>query len=766
MSKERRPILAKGEEYIQRHDKTQIGGPKVDTRLPFDEARIRLSTEIDSALKTMNDIPDEYLLDNVIINMKMHVDYSAKSYYPEPLIRKLNAVGVGTKKWTKKVTNKRKPQELITKIGTEIFIQVNRSNLINLKSRLDDSDTTFKKNEVEDIRSIEKLYYDDHSSLINNFDGWDEGRIEIVLHQQVANSANTFDEIVKLMRKHNIDVDKIKYKTYNSGVTFISASANIESVRELIKFNPIRTARPLVFREFPITRLVDSGKKLPLPPLSNEKSSITVGVFDGGVDSSNPYFRNFVSEHNPIPTMKEEGDVMHGSGVISAILYGNLAKYKTSSALPTPIVNVESFRVLPLSDKYDHDLYEIIDIIEDIVPKRPDIDVFNLSLGPAGAIDDDYISRFTYAIDELSKTGKCLFAVAVGNEGDLPLRELCRIQPPSDSVNCLGVGAYSKDYDGSIDRADYSSYGDGREGCKIKPDFLDFGGCEITPFQMISSGDINRYYSAGTSFATPLVAAKAAEIIGRSNYGSPLIARTLLVHSAKHPQNDADCYMGYGIASDNVDEILSCEDGSVTTLFEGKIAPSKYIKLPLPYVKIPGFNGKVEITYTIAMATEVDASKTEDYTLSCIEDTFYPHDEKYKITFKQNGKTTTKTVNIVNDQELISEYEEAGWKISGQPIISSEYSNKYKTETERKENFKWDTILKRSRKKRNSSLKNPYLVLHAMERFNSNVDFVYYAVAVTLKYINCEEDVYDITLKSYNRLEPTLIKNRNEILVK
>lgn len=42
-----------------------------------------------------------------------------------------------------------------------------------------------------------------------------------------------------------------------------------------------------------------------------------------------------------------------------------------------------------------------------------------------------------------------------------------------------------------------------------------------------------------------------------------------------------------------------------------------------------------------------------------------------------------------------------------------------------------------------------------MDRYEHDAEFVNYAVVVTLDYIECTEDVYDITLKTYNKLEVT-----------
>lgn len=625
----------------------------------------------------------------------------------------------------------------------------------------------FSKGAIENIRSIDSLYFDNHLLLIEKFsDDWTEGRVELVLHPFNSKTEDSKLRLLKLIEQYGGDSSKVKFKTYSSGITFASALLNRETLSNVLKYNPIRTAHPISLKQLPSIKSGNSNIPLPLPPSNDKISSIKMGVFDGGVNINNPYFDRFVIENNPIPTQKNDEFIEHGMGVVGAALYDDLAKYQSNINLPTPMVNVESFRVFPLSDYNDIDLYEVIDIIEDIVPRRPDIQVYNLSIGPYGAIDDDNITRFTYALDELSKDGKKLFVVAVGNDGDLSSNDLCRIQAPADAVNCLGIGAYSKDYYGNLGRADYSSHGDGREGCKIKPDFLDFGGSHTNPFQLISRGGMKRSLSCGTSFATPLVTARAAEIIGRFNIGNPLLARTLLVHTARHPEYKADKYMGHGFANQNVEDILSCVGSSVTTLYQSRLRPTQAIKLPFSYIKDLNYKGKVIVEWTIALATEIDARNTEDYTLSCIEDTFYPNVEKYTLVKYENGKRGTKQVSLSKDKEIIKEYLSEGWYMSKNPNTYSEFSNRYKTEEERKKNFNWDTVIKRRAEIKYSNLKDPYIVLHAMERYNHSADFVNYAVAVTMNYIDCKEDVYDLTLKQYNKLEVATIKAVNEILVK
>ena len=435
----KRPILAKGEEYITIY-KEHNGFPTKDNRPSFDVARNRLRGEIDSIIEKIDETNQEYLMEDIVLTMKIDIDYSAKTYHPSSLIAKINAEDIGSKKWTKK--EKVKDKEKI-KIGKEIFIKINKNNLQEFARNLQ-SENYFNKIQKDNIRSIEELYFDDHEELIRNFkQNWNQGQVEFVLHPFGNKSNNVKEEFFKLLQKYGGDINKVKFKQYDSGITFVSAILNKKILKEIIKFNPIRTVHPIEFRQLPTIRSLGYQFQLPKPPKEKATSSISLGIFDGGINDNNPYFSGFVEEYNLVTTQKEENSVSHGSGVAGAALWGNLAKYNSNDILPIPKINVKSFRVLPLNDSMDIDLYEAIDLIEEEVPKHQDIKVYNLSFGPYGPIEDDCISRFTYALDRLSKDGDKLFVVAVGNDGELP-DELGRIQSPADGVNCLGVGAYTK----------------------------------------------------------------------------------------------------------------------------------------------------------------------------------------------------------------------------------------------------------------------------------------------------------------------------------
>ncbi|MCT4611736.1 MAG: S8 family peptidase [Clostridia bacterium] len=766
MENKKKLILMKGEKYIVPYVKKWGMGEKRDRRPSFDDARLNLKRNVSNTIKEIDNMSEKYILDEVIVNVRMDSDYSAKTYHPTSFIKAISAKDIGSKKWIgEKNVSKKVKGNFIEKeektIGKEIFLKLKKEDLIDLEKKLENG-LSFNKTAKDNIRSIDSFFLDNHSNILEKIDNtWEEGNIELVLHP-FDKSLEVLERLEELIKEFGGNVSTLKYKTYDTGITFISVKLSSETLRKILKYNPIRTAHPISFKMLPTMRM-QQGPSMQLKlPKDVKKSKIKVGIFDGGIEQQNPFLEPFAVENNPISTEKEKKSIEHGTGVASAILYGNLNRYYDGENLSSPVVNVESYRVLPISNAYDVDLYEVIDIIEETVLKRHDIQVYNLSIGPYGAIDDDNITRFTYAIDELSKNGDKLFVVAVGNDGDMSCDELSRIQAPADAVNCLGVGSCSEVKQGVIGRATYSSYGDGREGCKVKPDILDFGGDSRNPFQIISHDGKNINYTGGTSFSAPLVTSKAAEIIGRLELANPLLARTLLIHTANHPERNADKFMGYGITQKSVDAILECRDDEVTTVYQSRLKTGSSIKLPVPFLNDLNHEGNVVIEWTIAMSTEVDPKNTEDYTLTSIEDTFYPHTLKYK--FKKGGRS--KTVNMEEDSVLISELYKDGWELSGNPNSYSPSSNDYKTEEERKNNFKWDTVIKRRARMKYASLNSPYFVLHAMERHNPNNDFITYAVAVTIKYEGTKTKVYDLTLNTYNQLEISRLKAKNEVLVK
>lgn len=758
-----RPILGKGENYIY-HEEPRKGAPNQDNRPSFDEVKMKLKDQISQVKQQILYIDAENKLPEIVLNLKLSLGYSAKSYHPKALIRSMGATEIGTKKWSGMV-NTKKGKKL--KDGKDIFIRVNEDNLNELENIIASSEEFLSQNLINEIRTVEEIYLDSHESMLDIFsENWSAGRIEFVLHPFGELESELIEKFKQLFSKNGGDVSTLKIRSYSPGPIFISAYLDKDTLKKMVNFNPLRTCHPLQFRGLPNIRINNTeGFKLPIPPSEIFQSSIKVGVFDGGVELNSPLVAPFISEHNPIETEKNLNYVQHGLGVAGTILYGDLRHYSSTDQLQTPIINVDSYRVLPLLNEKDFDLYDVIDVVEEVVPNRSDIKVFNLSIGPYGPIEDDYISRFTYVIDGLSKNGERLFVVAVGNDGELQNGN-DRIQAPSDTVNGLGVGAYTINSKQIKERASYSCVGSGREGSKIKPDILDFGGSETTPFHLIGVDGVNRYLSAGTSFAAPLVAKKSAELIGRCNIVDPLVAKALVINSAVHPEDKPDKYCGYGLVPDDVDEILGCTKNKVTVLYRNRILPKKYARLAVPVAGNLDYKGRVKIQWTISVATKPNAVNTEDYTSVTLEDTFYPHNNKFKLKAPKGVSPKTKIVDVIEEKHLVNQLLAQGWEMPKYPITTA--PKKPKTEEERKADFKWDTVLRKEATVNYKSLKNPYLVLHAMDRYiNEDMsDFFNYAVVITVEYLDYKDDAYKETIKQFNLLEQASIRSRNELIIR
>jgi hypothetical protein len=266
-----------------------------------------------------------------------------------------------------------------------------------------------------------------------------------------------------------------------------------------------------------------------------------------------PLLSGYVKSVDCVPTMPASEYIAHATGVCGAVLHGNLAGKGRHDILPVPCVSIDSYRVLPLQDANDFELYEAIDAIEEVVKNSPSTKLYNLSFGSTGAIVDDSISRFTYVLDRLTYdvpegAVNPLFCIAAGNDGDLD-DPFNRIQSPADMVNGLGIGAYAYQSDGTKTKAPYSCVGAGREGAKVKPDFLEFGGSVDRPFVLVGTAPNTLATSIGTSFASPMAIGKIGKLMARSESIIPHIGRTLLIHNAEISDGLSQEEQGYGFAA-------------------------------------------------------------------------------------------------------------------------------------------------------------------------------------------------------------------------
>jgi hypothetical protein len=164
----------------------------------------------------------------------------------------------------------------------------------------------------------------------------------------------------------------------------------------------------------------------------------------------------------------------------------------------------------------------------------------------------------------------------------------------------------------------------------VKPDFVDFGGCLQRPFIVLSDDKSSGLEATeGTSFAAPSVLRLGAGL--RAHFGeslSILAIRALLTHTTEpsaHPCEE----VGRGRVARTVEEIVMSDDDTVRVIYQGKIGPTRYLRVPIPLPSgtVPG---KVSITATLCYPTGVDPHHPGNYTRAGLEPTFRPHDQKRK----------------------------------------------------------------------------------------------------------------------------------------
>ncbi|MDG4978904.1 S8 family peptidase [Lactococcus lactis] len=736
----RRPILGHGENLVGSFSKSNGGGEKSYPR-SYEEAVNLVSSKLESLKADISAIPLNKKLDKVVVAVKLHESFLAKSYTPDTFFRNLDYENIGSRQWK---TESGKESKLN-------FVKINPDNIENNINELMGFDTESFKN---DLRKIEDIGLLEAEDIVLGFeDGWEKGRVELVLHP-FEDTNIVLEKLFNLLNFSTEERESIKYKKYENGPLFVSLNISKEKLSNISTFNPLRTAHPLkvevnTFNQEPFPVRVRAPEVLFEP-------SKKIGIIDGGVDISNPFFKPFVSQTFEISDLGSDQFLKHGTNVTSMALYGDLFDKYDNEKLSPPLLGVESIRAFPSTDPEDIDLYESIDFLEEVIPQLSEIDVFNISVGPVGSILDDDISRFTTALDYISYNYKKLFTVAVGNTGELDV-PFNRIQSPADLVNGIGVGAYSVESSGEIIRAKYSSIGFGREGCKVKPDICEHGGSSERPLQVLNPEFYSMSNVIGTSFAAPVVARKAAELMLKSSDVGVLSARALLIQAASNEISDINAELGYGACVQNTDEILTCTENKITILYNNEMSVRNYAKLNIPLPQ-NSYAKKYKISWTIVTDTYPNPLFSEGYTSTALEDTFYPNENKFYYRFNKKARK----MHIFKDADEIKKLEEQGYIKS--TIQASTSPNKFSTEADLRSEQKWDTVVKKSSVHYSSTLEHPFIVLHALDRGEGR-NRVRYSVAITIEAIDYEGDLYEEVLSEYKVLAPIGIKLESELRI-
>lgn len=751
------PIIGNGQYYIEPLiKKTFVGEPVFPHE--YEEAKVRLKVDIEKIQESFLN-SEEIFVDKKIVCVRLEPKFEAKSYTPNSLVADSDMKLVGGRRYTIDRNEATK--------GKLYFVRASNSDLEGLKIKLTSGkkDNIKKwKNQICTIKSIDLLRPEE--KVLGFDDSWTAGMVEVVIHPLGTDRDSAIEGFFATT---GIQKEKAEIRSYDDGLTFVCTYMDKSVIDKAIKYNPLRSVKPISDDWDDPYRLSAMVAAAPQLPSKLFKSDIKIGIFDGGVHEGTELLDPFVTNYDMVEEKPTVKGLDHGAGVCGAVLYGNLAGKTEMDEVENPVVSVESFRVFPAKKtgniETDMQMYTTIDIIENVVRKREDIKLYGLSFGPKGAILDDEINRFTYVCDKLTydvDEGEInpLFCVAVGNDGDLD-DPFNRIQSPSDMVNGMAIGAYSLSALNDKYRAPYSCIGPGREGAKIKPDLLEFGGTQDRPFIAVKSG---RQIEGvcGTSYSAPVVVGKIGRLMAASDQIVPHLGRALLIHHAEAARLESKLESGFGFCPENVEELLNCSDNRVTILYEGEITSSASVKLPVFMPEVNVSKGNAYIKWTICTVVNPNFNDTDAYTNNCIEDTFYPNEMKF--AFRKKGKAP-QYLNLLKEEDvekaknLISQ----GYMKSDLPVSKPAKRN-YREADLRNSDFKWDTIIRKDISMRCSSLINPFLSLHAIGRDEYEHEKIKYFVVITVDVPNFKGSLYDNILHIYPNLTPISIQNVNRIM--
>lgn len=618
------------------------------------ELKKDITDKFESLLSFYSNVFDENETIPAVGKITVKPEAIAKSYKPSDLCRDCPIIG---------------SEDL-----DEIYIKVNRKNIQDtIKMVQNPPSQKFQANmtaivDIQPIKAKEKI-----SPLLQSMAQDDFNSIKTAIKLKIFDFNDDFDNTQiwnyvtrKLQQSHF--GNKYEIISYGDQLKFLKIEVNsYDDIIKLASINGVKTVS--FFQEYSLPRNDFLSTDLQTK-LDNEyrDSDVTIGIIDGGISDDNPFLKPYVIAREEYVN-KAYQNPKHATFIASTIQYGNvLNNLPTSESYRFNFVDIVA---IPNSDE-DFGLTDFIteddlmEIIEEVMKKySPTTKIWNLSLGLENKPCDGSMSDLGMFLDYIQDTYHVQIFVSSGNINSLPLRnwppqkdigEHDRLISPADSVRAITVGSVAL-FD-SIDSivkfnepSPFSRRGPGANYI-VKPDIVDYGGNFSTSYKIDGLG-VNGLDPSGkiiegngTSYSTPRALQKYASIYEEMINPDLLLAKAMLIHSARmnsrdllddHPDNIK--YYGFGIPSSNTQDILQCSQDCVTLVFRQKISQGSHLEMyDFPYPKSLIKNGKYtgEIGMTLAYLPPLDSNYGREYCRTNIDVSFgtYSYLDTGKITYK------------------------------------------------------------------------------------------------------------------------------------
>lgn len=463
-------------------------------------------------------------------------------------------------------------------------------------------------------------------------------------HRSEFNSINQ-EAILRLLKSLSIDYSEIPI---GRGLPLIAIrhidKLDDSALESLLDYPGARQiyAEPTFYSRNSVSVPITAASSSATAPVSTVYP--TVAVFDTGVCSDALAIASWVKSRDTY-VLPPDTNFEHGTAVASLVV--GAAHFNDGHPwIPPTQAYVHDVCGLEVAGTSFGDL-ELR--LREAVQRRPDIKVWNLSLGGA-ACDEQSFSEMSIALDDLSDRYGVLFVVAAGNYLDQPRRTwpnpaklADRVSCPSESVRALTVGSISHvDATGALSAAGhptpYSRCGPGPVFTP-KPDITHVGGGVHAPWAAGPSSlkvlTPNNYlgYGFGTSYSAPIASAMAANAwLAVAGNGAltptPALIKALMIHSAQLSSPDYEAFERRYHGAGRPEAILKClydSDDSFTMVFQADLVPGmRWRKTPYPIPNALLHQGKFrgEIIITAAYAPPVDPSAGSEYVRANVELSF------------------------------------------------------------------------------------------------------------------------------------------------
>ena len=631
-------LLGQGERLT--HSVTvPAGGGVKKPPYTFTTARRELSPRLTATTETFKALPSAARPDDqVVAVVTMHPRYISKSDFPAELLNAFGLKPIGSR--TRKVKPRKwgieNPPE--SALGNDIFVVGSLSAFGDWDRELPTSKESVRWSKdlthVEDIAAFTGI-----AKLRNVSPAEGERLYEIVIHN--AHSDRVVRRFIRYARELNIDALQ-EWRRDVGGLTFLPVRGTDQQVRLLADFSFVRVARPMPRLRVLGPELVRLAAKtkfaVPTGPALDTDSGVV--IFDGGLPPNVDLSRWVTLVEPPGIGIANPDLQEHGLAVTSAVLFGNLGHGAPVRAL----CHADHVRILDAQTKgADVEYLEVLDrIVTHLTNTRGKYQFGNISVGPQLPITDDEVTQWTAQLDEFFADGAMLTTVAVGNDGEESAQfDLNRIQPPSDGVNVLSVGACDSET-GAWQRASYSCVGPGRAPGIVKPDGLAFGGTPSNPYFVVSSRPtVCASGVTGTSIGAPHALRSGIAVHAQLGDAlTPLAIRALLIHRAEEGESQDRREAGWGRFVSDYGALITCDDDESLVVYQGELPVEHHLRAPiaLPDSTKTRLQGWVYITATLVIATDVDPEHAGAYTRSGVRVSFRPNASRF--THYKDGKVS------------------------------------------------------------------------------------------------------------------------------